>query len=97
MAIKLNVKIFDFSQVFGAKSGNGRIVEEIYDRNQYSIQIEAVVLGYIQIAMGGIWPKSRLRHPNRGDFFSPLTPVLPFKASPPHPLNWLCFARRGDD
>src|SRR5439155_20463464 len=46
--------------------------------------------------MGGIWPKSRLRHPNGGDFFSPLTPV-PFKTSPPHPLNWLCFARRGDD
>jgi hypothetical protein len=45
MALQLDVKIFDFSQVFGAASGNGRIVEEVYDRNQYSIQIEAVVSG----------------------------------------------------
>ena len=30
MALKLDMKIFDFSQVFGAASGDGRIVEEIH-------------------------------------------------------------------
>ena len=58
MAIKLNVKIFDLSPVFGAESGNGRTVDEIYGRNQYSIQIEAVVSRQIEIAMGSAWPKS---------------------------------------
>jgi hypothetical protein len=43
MALQLEVKIFDFSQVFGAPSDNCRIVKEIYGRNQYPIQIEAVV------------------------------------------------------
>jgi hypothetical protein len=43
MALQLDVKIFDFSQVFVAASGDGRIVEEIHDRNQYAFQIEAVV------------------------------------------------------
>jgi hypothetical protein len=34
MALQLKVKIFDFLPVFGATSGNSRIVEEIFDGNK---------------------------------------------------------------
>jgi hypothetical protein len=36
-------EIFDFAEIFGAASGDGEIVEEIHDRNQYTIEIEAVI------------------------------------------------------
>jgi hypothetical protein len=37
MALKLNVKIFDLSQVFDAGSGNGQIIDEINGGNQNTI------------------------------------------------------------
>jgi hypothetical protein len=56
-----------------------------------------VISRQIQIAMGSVWSKSRLLHPNRNNFFSPFLPGLTLEASSPYPLNWFCFTRRGDD
>src|SRR5947209_17089479 len=97
MAVKLNVKIFDLSQVFDRGSGNGQIVDEINGGNQNTIKIQAVISRQIQIAMRRVWSKGRACHPNWGEFFSPFLPARPSKASSPCPLNWLSFPRRGDD
>jgi hypothetical protein len=43
MTVKLNVKIFDLSQVIGFGSDNGRTVDKIDNRNQNTIKIQAVI------------------------------------------------------
>jgi len=92
MALQLDVKIFDLVQILDAALADCGIVEEIYDRDQYAIKVQAVVSREKQIAVWGVRPKSRLRHPNRGELFGPFLPALPLIASRPDPLNRFCFA-----
>src|SRR5438128_980361 len=57
MALQLDVKIFDLVQILDAALADCGIVEEIYDRDQYAIKVQAVVSREKQIAVRGVRPK----------------------------------------
>jgi len=54
MTLKFDMEILDLSQVHGVDSGDGRTVDEIYRRNQYAINIQAVIPRQIQVPMWGV-------------------------------------------